>query len=252
MFMGARDIKGLDDATPHEVKLSSFCLDKTEVTTAAYMACVAKNECERPPDKVSSPGLDEAAIKRFSPLCNAGIDGRGDHPINCVAWAMADNYCAKTGRRLPTEAEWEFAARGKGQSKYPWGNDAPSAKRLNACGKECAAWGKAHHDAVPTMYDEDDGFATTAPVGRFPEGASPDGILDLAGNVWEWTADWYGPYGSAKETDPKGPATGTLRVLRGGDYFGFQPDWARPAYRWKTDPGSFNHAIGFRCAASSK
>ncbi len=248
MFMGARDLNE-DARPPHEVTLSSFCLDRTEVTTRAYAACVEKGQCERALEEVSWPGVTADKKKRYSPFCNAGKAGRGEHPINCVAWAMADNYCTKAGRRLPSEAEWEFAARGSNQRKYPWGDEAPSAKRLNACGKECALWGDKHAEKHATMYDDDDGFSATAPVGSFPAGAAAHGVMDLAGNVWEWTADYYAPYTEAKQQDPKGPATGDKRVVRGGDYFAFQADWARPAYRWKTEPASYNHAIGFRCAA---
>jgi formylglycine-generating enzyme required for sulfatase activity/tRNA A-37 threonylcarbamoyl transferase component Bud32 len=247
MYMGARDI---EDAEPHEVKLSPFCMDRTEVTTGAYMACVAKGECERPPDQVSAnPPFTKAQTQRFSALCNASHADRSQHPINCVAWDMASNYCHKRRQRLPTEAEWEFAARGSSQEKYPWGRDAPSAKYLNACGKECVRWGVANGEPRQPMYEEDDGFPATAPVGSFPAGATPSGVMDLAGNVWEWTADWYGPYGAAAVTDPAGPPEGTKRVARGGDFFGYDPKWARPAYRWKSDPGTYNHAIGFRCAA---
>jgi formylglycine-generating enzyme required for sulfatase activity/tRNA A-37 threonylcarbamoyl transferase component Bud32 len=251
MFMGARDLTP-DAKPPHEVTLSRFCLDRTEVTTRAYLACTDKGECERPPEKVSWPHITGEQIKRYSPFCNGGQRERGDHPINCVAWPMADNFCKKRGARLPTEAEWEFAARGSSQRKYPWGDDPPGPKFLNACGKECAAWGDAHGDRHRTMYAEDDGWVGTAPVGSFPAGASVDGVLDLAGNVWEWVADWYGPYTEGAVTDPKGPATGTERAARGGDFFGYEPEWTRPAYRWKTDPEAYNHAIGFRCAATPR
>ena len=248
MFMGARDLKD-DSRPPHEVTLSAFCLDRTEVTTRAYGACVEKGQCERALEQVSWAGVKEETKKRYSPFCNAGKPDRGEHPVNCVAWPMADNYCKKRGQRLPTEAEWEFAARGSSQRKYPWGDEAPSGKLLNACGKECALWGDKHADKHPTMYDDDDGFFSTAPVASFPAGASAQGVMDLAGNVWEWTADFYGPYTEATQHDPKGPEAGDKRVVRGGDYFAFQADWARPAYRWKTEPESYNHAIGFRCAA---
>jgi formylglycine-generating enzyme required for sulfatase activity len=251
MFMGARDLPEQALATPpHEVSVSEFCIDKTEVTTKAYFECVDRGDCERALEQVSWPKLSEESKKKFSPFCNAGKRAeRGDHPINCVAWPMADNFCKKSGKRLPTEAEWEFAARGSSQRKYPWGDDPPAAKYLNACGTECAKWGESNHDPRKTMYEEDDGFAGTAPVGSFPAGASAHGVLDLAGNVWEWTADWYAPYTAEEAHDPKGPKQGEQRVLRGGDFLGGDSNWARPAWRWKTDPETYNHAIGFRCAS---
>ena len=256
MFMGARDlIPAGDSKPPHRVVVSTFCLDKTEVTTADYQACVDKGTCERALDHVSWPNITEPLKKKYSGLCNAGKPEQGKHPINCVAWPMADNYCRQMGHRLPTEAEWEYAARGSSQKKYPWGDDPPSAKYLNACGAECEAhWKKATNETRKTMFPDDDGFVGSSPVGSFPAGASSHGVLDLAGNVWEWTADFYAPYAETDANnppkDPKGPATGDKRVLRGGDYLGSEADWSRPSYRWKTDPDTYNHAIGFRCAKS--
>ena len=195
--------------------------------------------------------------EKFRELCNARRKGKENHPINCVDWSMADNFCraaggrlGEGGARLPTEAEWEFAARGSSQRTYPWGDEPPDATRLNACGTECAKWMGAHLEATGTMYDGDDGFPATAPVDSFPAGKSADGIFNMAGNVMEWTADWYGPYSDEAVVDPKGPAEGKERVARGGAYNGDFPDWPKPAFRWKTLPAAYNHAIGFRCAHS--
>ncbi len=247
-IMGAKD--GSTDAQPtHKVMLSPFCLDKTEVTAAAYETCVGSSECEKPPHDVSYPGITEEARAKYRELCTSRDKDLENHPINCVDWKMATSYCAFKKGRLPTEAEWEFAARGVRQRDFPWGDDKPSAKRLNACGIECAEWGKQKVIELKMMYDGDDGFAATAPVGHFPDGASSLGVLDLAGNVWEWTADWYGPYSNDPSTDPKGPDSGTERVVRGGAFNGAMIDWAKPSYRWKSVPDTYNHAIGFRCAA---
>lgn len=260
MFLGSTDEDLAEDVRPpHKVTVSSFCLDRNEVTTDQYLACVERGGCLREPVRVDFDGLKPHQAERYAALCNASKADHGDHPINCVTWVNARNYCeskggrlADGGARLPTEAEWEFAARGSGQRIYPWGDDPPGPTRLNACGDECVAWLRASQlDVYGQMYEGDDGFPATAPVGRFPAGASSAGILDLAGNVWEWTADWYGPYEEAAEiTDPRGPETGSERVVRGGGFNGMRASWAKPAYRWKTRPDTRSHGIGFRCAMS--
>ena len=261
MFMGSTDSDLGDDVRPpHKVKLSSYCLDEREVTAEAFGACVNAGNCLRPPGQVEFAGSTPAMVEKFSTLCNFGVAERAKHPINCVDWSSAKAFCegeggrlASGGARLPTEAEWEFAARGSSQRTYPWGDDPPGPARLNACGSECSKWLEAEGLAdYGRMFEGDDAFPATAPVGSFPEGASSAGVLDLAGNVWEWTADWYGPYGEAEQEDPKGAPEGTERVARGGGFNGLKPAWAKPAYRWKTDPATRSHGIGFRCAADLK
>jgi formylglycine-generating enzyme required for sulfatase activity len=254
LFMGTRTGEG--NASPaHRVSVPSFCLDKTEVTTEAYEACAGAGNCLRPLSDVDFPGATPALRAKFKKLCNAGRPEQKQHPMNCIDWSMADNFCRVNGgrlkaggARLPTEAEWEFAARGSIQRVYPWGDEEPDATRLNACGTECRKWMVEHRESTEVMYEGDDGYPATAPVGSFPAGASQAGVLDLAGNVWEWTGDWYGPYTEAPLDNPKGAEAGTERVVRGGAFNGFMADWAKPSYRWKTAPTTYNHAIGFRCA----
>jgi formylglycine-generating enzyme required for sulfatase activity len=260
MFMGSDDTDLADDVRPaHQVKVSTFCIDKNEVTTGAYEACVKSGNCKRPTPGVSFPGETKEAVAAFSPLCNYEQPGKANHPMNCLTWDMAKQFCQtekgrlpEGGALLPTEAEWEFAARGSGQRQYPWGDDEPGPKHLNACGAECSAWlASVKMGSSDQMFDGDDGFAATAPVGSFPAGASSAGILDLAGNVWEWTDDWYGPYTTDVASDPTGPASGEDRSVRGGGFNGQQPSWAKPAFRWHTKPESRSHGIGFRCALSA-
>jgi formylglycine-generating enzyme required for sulfatase activity len=235
--MGSPDGTGEDDEHPrHPVTLAAFCIDRTEVTVKAYEACVAANRCTAP-------------HREISPHCNH--PDRPDHPVNCVDWHQAVAYCRWRGKRLPTEAEWEYAARGSDGRLYPWGNEPPSATRLNACGRECVTWGKRVLGREwPTMYDGDDGWVTTAPVGSFPAGASPFGALDMAGNVWEWTADWRGSYPASAVTAPRGPATDTARIQRGNGWHAHLAVDVRAAARDSVDPALPTNSTGLRCAAS--
>jgi formylglycine-generating enzyme required for sulfatase activity/serine/threonine protein kinase len=250
-FMGSDDKKDEAEERPaHQVTLSPYCIDRTEVTVAQYKKCSDKGECKRGPRENDWPGITARERKIYDPLCNIrDVDARSEYPINCIDWDLADTFCKAAGGRLPTEAEWEFATRGSDGRKYPWGDEPPTdGARLNACGKECLAWGKKNNEDVSAMYPADDGFQTTAPVGSFPKGASPFGLQDVVGNVWEWASDWYAPYTPGAAGDPPGAASGTERVLRGGAWNGSDPSWVRPTYRFKSTPGLRSHGIGFRCA----
>jgi formylglycine-generating enzyme required for sulfatase activity len=121
---------------------------------------------------------------------------------------------------------------------------------LNACGSECVAWGKTHNALLEPLYAADDGFPTTAPVGKFEAGRSRFGPYDVAGNVWEWVGDWMGPYSKDEKKNPAGPDTGTRRVIRGGAWNGSYASWLRPSFRYAQDPAATSHGIGFRCASS--
>lgn len=253
-FMGSDDRKDNDDERPaHQVTLSTYCMDITEVTVAAYKACSDRGECKRAPAENEWEGIDAPARKLYDPLCNIREpDTKAAYPINCLDWSLANAFCAAVGKRLPTEAEWEFATRGSDGRKYPWGDDPPSnGGFLNACGKECVAWGKKHPDPdnpLIAMYNVDDGWPTTAPVGSFPKGASVYGLQDVVGNVWEWVSDWYAPYTAETTTNPQGPSSGEQRVLRGGAWNGSDVAWVRPTYRFRSDPKLRSHGIGMRCA----
>jgi formylglycine-generating enzyme required for sulfatase activity/serine/threonine protein kinase len=257
-FMGSDDdVAEKIEKPAHHVKLSPFCIDATEVTVAAYKACSDRGACKRASTMNEWDGITAHDRKIYDPLCNARDPrGRGNHPVNCVDWEQASQYCESVGPgvRLPTEAEWEFAARGPDGRKYPWGDETPSAAHLNACGLECVAWGKANGVTLPAMYQADDGFPTTAPVGSFPQGKSRYGVADVTGNVWEWVADWYAPYasatGGAAPMNPKGPEAGTERVVRGGAWNGAEPSWVRPTFRFHDSPTKRSHGYGFRCAKS--
>lgn len=246
-----------DERPRHEVKLDAYCLDKTEVTVNAFKPCAAtkQNDAQCGPVQVTVEwsGYTPEEIKFWSKFCTGDKSDHGDHPINCVDWTQADMYCRWAGKRLPTEAEWEHAARGGDDRKYPWGNEKPDKSRLNACGKECREMGaKLGRPGWVVMYEEDDGYGATAPVGQFPP--NPYGLLDMAGNVWEWTADWYAPYEKSKEAlvNPKGPDKAPpdpRRVLRGGGWCNDYPSWVRAAVRNRIALSDRIINVGFRCAS---
>lgn len=206
----------------HEVYLDSFWIDQTEVTNEKYQLCLDAGECV--------PLMSNESYTRDSYFGNNRFN---NYPVVYVDWNMASAYCQWAGRRLPTEAEWEKAARGTEGRIYPWGNALPISGLLR------------------TANDQDD----TYEVGLYTAGASPYGALDMAGNVQEWTADWYDPeyYQKAPKDNPQGPATGELRSIRGSGWGDSTYYTIRTAARGGDDPDLplFRYYLGFRCAASS-
>ncbi|MEZ4383695.1 MAG: SUMF1/EgtB/PvdO family nonheme iron enzyme [Nannocystaceae bacterium] len=259
-FMGTdADSPVLALARPaHQVEVDPFCLDTTEVTVAAYRACSSTGECKRayrdsswPQGKMTKREWTKLR-EAHSPLCNERYDDRDDHPINCVTWNQAVAYCKRAGKRLPTEAEWEFAARGSDGRVYPWGDEEPSPAHLNACGPECVQWRiDAGIGESGTMYGEPDGFAATAPVGSFPQGKTEHGLLDITGNLFEWTDDPFLPYASAAGAD-RDAVPDVNRVIRGGAFNSVEPEHTDPALRYPMDAAAHSHGVGFRCAANPK
>jgi eukaryotic-like serine/threonine-protein kinase len=233
----------------HQVTLAPFCIDEFEVTVEQYKACSDAGRCKRAGTTNDWANISDKDRKAFDPLCNVRDPvERSKHPINCVDWDMAEKFCREKDGRLPTEAEGEFAARGPDGRKYPWGDGDPAAGHLNACGKECVAWGQKNGVEEKAMYEADDGFPNTAPVGSFPKGASRYGVQDVVGNVWEWVADWYGEYTKDEAKQPTGPVAGEERVIRGGAWNGSYASWVRPTFRYKDAPSKRSYGIGFRCA----
>jgi serine/threonine-protein kinase len=205
-----------DEKPPHAVYLDAFWIDQTEVTNAMYAKCVQDGACNRP--------SSIASHRRDRYYGNPEFD---NYPVIYVSWEDARAYCVWADRRLPTEAEWEKAARGENALIYPWGGDAPTDNLLN--------------------YNDD--ARDTTEVGTYPNGASPYGALDMAGNVWEWVADWYDKtyYAASPASNPLGPSSGQFRLHRGGAFY---DDDVRSARRIPDEPGVAYYHIGFRCAIS--
>ncbi|MCP4360479.1 MAG: formylglycine-generating enzyme family protein [Chloroflexi bacterium] len=212
--MGSNDSSG-DERPVHDVTLDAFWIDQTEVTNEQYELCVADGECEK-----STYAGDS--------------DFNGDQqPVVGVDWNDAEVYCTWVGGRLPTEAEWEYAARGPEGSTYPWGDNSPTCDLLN-------------------YWDDNACVGKTSAVGSYSsEGDSWVGASDMAGNVWEWVNDWYDSdyYANSSTNNPTGPSNGKYKVLRGGDWYSLADDDARSSYRNFNRRTVRNDSFGFRCAA---
>lgn len=199
----------IDNQPQHLVTLDAFWIDETEVTNQQYELCVADGACKQP-SSVKSPTRSNYY----------GNPEYGNYPVIYIEWPMAKNYCEWAGRRLPTEAEWEKAARGEQAFIYPWGNDAPNDNLLNY---------------NSTIRD-------TTEVGKYPDGKSIYGAYDMAGNVWEWVGDWYSEnyYQSSPSSNPAGPDSGDFggRVLRGGSWY-FEDGSLRSIFRFGVIPVDF-------------
>jgi formylglycine-generating enzyme required for sulfatase activity len=237
-LMGSKDAdrKAADDEKPaHTVYLDAFWIDRTEVTNARYIQFLntlgdyrgtcGEHDCV---ETVLEDKDSHILHREGRYVVESGFE---DHPVIEVTWYGAQAYCEWAGVRLPTEAEWEKAARGIDGRLYPWGNNAP--------------------DCDKAQYADCSGM--TVPVGSKPAGASPYGALDMAGNVWEWVADWYDPayYDRSPALNPQGASSGERKVFRGGSW-GYLPDFIRTTDRARNRPAYAGFNVGFRCGASAR
>ena len=207
--------RGQDDEQPvHRVALRAFYLDVHEVTVSRFADFLNAQKSD-PPFK-----------------WNEALTGnQGNKPVVGVDWYDARDYCRWVGKRLPTEAEWEMAARGTEGRMYPWGSVHPT---------------KAHANAGQNQWR---GYGTLTNVGSYEPGKTPEGVYDLAGNLWEWVADWYDPvyYQFSARDNPTGPPAGPLRALRGGAWNN-DSKAIRSANRAAYAPNARRNDVGFRCA----
>lgn len=204
----------VEESPQWTARLAAFCMKRTEVTVAEFVACRAAGRCVSDPDTAA--------------LCNWNVPGRDNHPINCVNWEQASDYCAWAGGRLPTEAEWEGAARGPTWRRYPWGDAEPTNALSN--------------------FNSANGGTQEVAMSGLDRCNNPFGLCDMAGNVWEWVGDWMLPYPGGQVADPTAPPS---RVDRGG---GWQAniDGARSSLRARYDPSFMGNSLGFRCARSMR
>ncbi|TPV97038.1 MAG: DUF4388 domain-containing protein [Myxococcales bacterium FL481] len=243
----------------HDVEVTSFCLDRTEVTHGTYERCVAEGICSAPrsTNGVPPPGLPA------NMSCRGDVNGEADHPVTCVTWDQADVFCHWAGKRLPSEAEWELAAKGSPSRPFPWGDEPVTIKRANVCDDSCAREPRSSDTSASSgrlaaatepsgpRLTGDDGWPASSPVKSFPDGATPTGVFDLAGNVAEWTADFVYRYaGGPVRHNPRGPIDGTDRVVRGGSFASRHAGELKTTSRATQDGHHATPTIGFRCAAS--
>jgi serine/threonine-protein kinase len=239
-FIMGSDEGDSDEQPVHTVYLDTFYVDEYEVTNAQFAQFLNEQGNQEEGGVTWLDIGDEDCLITESGGQYQPKSGYSDHPVIEVSWYGANAYCQWAGKRLPTEAEWEKAARGTDGLIYPWGNTFDGTK-LNFADKNTSFdWSDSNWD---------DGYADTAPVGSYPDGASPYGALDMAGNVAEWVADWHDSsyYAASPESNPKGPASGHYPVIRGGSWH-INGALVRAAVRsWYPPDDSLSH-VGFRCA----
>ncbi len=248
--MGSASEGALPDVKPqHAVYLDAYWMDQTEVTNKQFMSFVEATGYRTTAEEIGQSWVFELGNWREAEGVNwrhprgqnTDLEGRGDHPVIHISWQDARAYCEWAGRRLPTEAEWEKAAGGTELIQYPWGDQPADGKRANFADQALSAkW---------SNMDVDDGFARTAPVASYEEGASPYGVHDMAGNVYEWVQDWYqwDYYARSPYRNPTGPESGKHRSVRGASWVSKASNYA--VYSRVSLPPQYTiQDTGFRCA----
>lgn len=218
----------MDEEPVHQVKLSSYWIDKYEVTSYNFAKFLNQNKSKAHLFIEITPSVT-IKLEDNDYKARKGLE---NYPVNRVSWFGADAYCKAKEKRLPTEAEWEKAARGTDQRIFPWGNEFPDNSRVTFRRKFI-----------------EKGFQVMEPVDGMKNGVSPYGIHQMAGNVWEWVSDWFdsAAYHDENRVDPKGPESGISKVLRGGNWY-YKAYYMRTTYRFNEKPGTFKVWQGFRCA----
>jgi serine/threonine-protein kinase len=254
-LMGSDPVKDVNTAPEeqpqHTINLKDYWIDQTDVTNAMYAAFVQATGYKTDAEKGgwgwaftnNAWNKVNGADWQHPQGTGSSLQGLDNHPVVLVSWADSQAYCKWAGRRLPTEAEWEKAARGTDGRLFPWGDQPPAANLLNFADKNLPLdW---------TDKSANDGYEFTSPVGNYPAGASPYGALDMAGDAIQWVADWFSAkyYPTSPMDNPTGPASGDSHVVRGGSWTNDLIS-VRSASRSGDIPDERSASLGFRCAVS--